>query len=475
VDRVFLTSSEPLGPSRLALRTSLPSVIALLTVMFTAGQCAWAQATGSIEGKVTDPAGYAILGAVVAVEGSDGSRHTTVTDESGAFGISSLTLGNYNVKISANGMTDWTAANVPASVNPDSHGLAAVMQVAPSVTTVTVALPPDEVATEQFHQELKQRALGVIPNYYVAYGGHPAPLSAKQKFHLAYKTLVDPATFAGAAITAGFQQWTNSYYQFGEGTEGFAKRFGAAYGTAATSLLITSALADSVFHQDPRYFYSGQGTKAQRAWYAFTSAFRSKGDNGKWQPPYATLAGSIASAEISQSYYPGSRTQYTLIGRSLMFHFVGLVALNFGEEFFLKKVTSHAPAFQAAAHGPVLREGTPVPLIAVDGFSAEGAATGKTISFVLAQDLEVDGKVLAKTGDVASGQVGQVSAGNAQGQASRIVLERVSLRAGDVDVPLRSSQVRGTTGPVQCKELPDSGKIEVRLFIAQSVPFPAAQ
>ena len=447
-------------------------------VLWFAGQCAWAQATGSIEGKVTDPADYAILGAVVAVEGPDGSRHTTVTDESGAFRISSLTLGNYNVKISANGMTDWTAANVPASVNPDSHGLAAVMQVAPNVTTVTVGLSPEEVATEQFHQELKQRALGVIPNYYVAYGRHPAPLSAKQKFHLAYKTLVDPTTFAGAGITAGFQQWTNSYYQFGQGTEGFAKRFGAAYGTAATSLLITSALADSVFHQDPRYFYSGQGTKAQRAWYAFASAFRSKGDNGKWQPPYATLAGSIAAAEISQSYYPGSRTQYTLIGRSLMFHFVGLVVLNLGEEFFLKKVTSHAPTFQAAAHGPVLREGTPVALIAVAGFNAEGAATGKTVSFVLAQDLEVDGKVLAKTGDVASGQVGQASAGsagNAQGLASRIVLERVSLRAGDVDVPLRSSQVRGTTGPVQCKELPDSGKIEVSLFVAQSVPFPAAQ
>jgi hypothetical protein len=444
-------------------------------ILWFAGQYAWAQGTGSIEGKVTDTAGYTILGAVVAVEGPDGSQHTTVTDESGAFRISSLTLGNYNVKISANGMTDWTAVNVPVSVNPDSHGLAAAMQVAASVTTVTVGLPPDEVAREQFHQELKQRALGVIPNYYVAYGPHPAPLSPTQKFHLAYKTLVDPTTFAAAGITAGLEQWTNSYYQFGEGAEGFAKRFAAAYGTAATSLLITSALANSVFHQDPRYFYSGEGTRTQRAWYALKSAFRSKGDNGKWQPPYATVVGSIASAEISQTYYPGSRTQYTLIGRSLMFHFVGLVALNFGEEFFLKKVTNHAPAFQAAAHGPVLREGTPVPLIAVDGFSAEGAAPGKTVSFVLAQNLEVDGKVLAKTGDVASGQVGQVSAGNAQGPANRVLLEGVSLRAGNVDVPLRSSQVRGTTGPVQCKELHDSGKIEVMLFVAQGVPFPAAQ
>ena len=64
-------------------------------------------------------------------------------------------------------------------------------------------------------------------------------------------------------------------------------------------------LADSVLHQDPRYFYSGQGTKAQRAWYAIESAFRAKGDNGKWQPPYAGLIGAIAAAEICTYLLPG--------------------------------------------------------------------------------------------------------------------------------------------------------------------------
>jgi hypothetical protein len=41
----------------------------------------------------------------------------------------------------------------------------------------------------------------------------------------------------------------------------------------------------------------------------------------------------------------------------------------------------------------------------VDGFSGDGATTGKTVSFVLARDLTVDGKVVAKTGNVAAGQV----------------------------------------------------------------------
>lgn len=51
MDRIFLTSSERLGPSRLPLATSLPSVIALLTVMFTMN----ARASDSAEILSTTP------------------------------------------------------------------------------------------------------------------------------------------------------------------------------------------------------------------------------------------------------------------------------------------------------------------------------------------------------------------------------------------------------------------------------------
>jgi hypothetical protein len=146
-----------------------------------------------------------------------------------------------------------------------------------------------------------------------------------------------------------------------------------------------------VLHQDPRYFYSGKGTKKQRAWYAIESAFRAKGDNGKWQPPYASV-GTIAAAELSQLYYPGSRTQYTLIGRGLMFHFGGLIALNLGQEFFLKKFTTHPPRGSTAS-APTLREGTAVKLIAVDGFGSQGVVGGQTVTFVLAEELAQRGKI----------------------------------------------------------------------------------
>jgi hypothetical protein len=349
------------------------------------------------------------------------------------------------------------------------------LQVAPVVTSVTVGLAPGELAAEQLNQELKQRTLGVVPNYYVTYDENPASLSAGQKLHLGLRLLLDPTTFVGVGLTAGIQQKMNSYRQYGQGAEGFAKRFGAAYGISADGIIITSVVADSVFHQDPRYVYSGRGTKSQRAWYAVKSAFLARGDNGEWQPPYAALTGMIASAELSQAYLPGSRTQYTLLGRSLMFRLGGMVGVNLAEEFFLKKLTSNTP-FVEAKNVPVLREGAPVPLIAVDGFSAERATAGKTVSFVLAEDLTADdGKVVARTGDVASAQIGQATPGKAADEAANVALERVTLRAGHVDVPLRSSQLKGVVRPMQYKELPDSGKIAVTLYVAQSVPFPEDQ
>lgn len=431
-----------------------------------------AQNTAAIQGKVIDASGAPILGAVVTAALPDGNSRVTVTDGQGAFQISSLAAGTYNLKISASGLADWSGSNVRASAGPESMPFLVIMRVAPAVTKVTVGLPPEEVAQAQLNQEVQQRVLGVLPNYYVAYEEHPAPLSPRQKLHLGLKVLLDPATLTAVGITAGVQQQRNSYYQYGQGTAGFAKRFGAEYATAADAVLITSVLADSVLHQDPRYFYSGKGSIAQRVWYATKSAFRARGDDGKWQPPYAGLIGTIAAAEIAQTYRPDPRTQYSLIGRSVMFRFAGLVGLNLFEELLLKKLTTHTPQDQSAANAPVLREGTPVPLIAVNGFGAAGATAGQMVTFVLSQDLIQGGKVLAHAGDIASGMVAQVSPGDTPAGAPAVALQNVMLHAGSINVPLRSSQVRGAGAPVQYKRLPGSDKVEVTLFVAANVEFP---
>ena len=111
----------------LAMKTGLR---ATLLFLWFAGQLAMAQSTGSIQGSVTDSSGAPIYAAVVTVEDADGNRHTTVTDLEGGFKISRLAPGNYSVKISASGLSDWTASNVPASESSESKPLQAVLEVA---------------------------------------------------------------------------------------------------------------------------------------------------------------------------------------------------------------------------------------------------------------------------------------------------------------------------------------------------------
>ena len=50
-----------------------------------------------------------------------------------------------------------------------------------------------------------------------------------------------------------------------------------------------------------------------------------------------------------------------------------------------------------------------------------------------------------------------------------------ALRAGNVDVPLRSNQARGAATPVQYEVLPGPRKVEVKLFVAENVGFPGKQ
>ena len=53
---------------------------------------------------------------------------------------------------------------------------------------------------------------------------------------------------------------TNQYGAYGQGAEGYAKRYGAAYAGVVTGTFIGSAILPSLLKQDPRYFYKGTGS-----------------------------------------------------------------------------------------------------------------------------------------------------------------------------------------------------------------------
>ena len=148
--------------------------------------------------------------------------------------------------------------------------------------------------------------LGIMPAFNSVESGAAVPLTKGQKFDLWYHSAIDPFTFAVAGIDAGIEQAENSYPEYHQGFEGFAKRYGAAYADNVDGNLWGNAILPVLLHQDPRYFRLGTGSVKKRLLYAAYSTVRCKGDNGKWQPSYSNIGGNLIGGAISNAYYPAS-------------------------------------------------------------------------------------------------------------------------------------------------------------------------
>ena len=296
--------------------------------------------TGSVLGTVVDISNDPVPDAAVVLHGPVGSRLAAVTKEDGSFTFPNVTPGIvYLVTVTAEGFAEWSSS---VTVEPGQVKTVAdiKLRILAVQRAVTVSYSSKEVATEQLKAEEQQRILRFIPNTYVVYEPHPEPLTARMKFHLAYKSLTSPVFFARTAAWAGVQQARDNPSEWQQGAEGYRKRLGAGFADAVTGSLITNAILPSLLHQDPRYFYQGTGTKGSRARHAMLSPFVCKGDNGAWQPNYSQWGGSLISYSISTAYYPSSdRTAGHVFGTfavDMGLHVVGSLA----QEFIFNKFTS---------------------------------------------------------------------------------------------------------------------------------------
>jgi hypothetical protein len=212
-------------------------------------------------------------------------------------------------------------------------------------TTVHVVAAPAEVAESQVEAQEKQRVLGFVPNYYSSYIWDAAPMTPKLKFKLSLRATTDPVSFLAAAVLAGVEQKHNTFPGYGQGSEGYAKRFGAAYADAFVSKIVSRAILPTVLHQDPRYFYRGSGSVPSRILYALKAAVVTRGDNGRMQPNYSQVLGNFASSGISNLYRaPGDRTASLTFRNGLIMTASGALE-NLLREFFSRKLTSNVPSF----------------------------------------------------------------------------------------------------------------------------------
>jgi hypothetical protein len=301
-------------------------------------------ATASIIGTVRDADGVAVQGALVTLAGPNNAvdRQTTA-DSRGAFAFSELVAGVYRLKISEVGLDRPITAEVVLGAGERRE--LPIVGARILTTTVHVVASVDEVAKSQVEAQETQRVLGFVPNYYSSYIWDAAPMTPKLKFKLGLRATTDPVSFLAAGILAGVEQRHNTFPGYGQGSEGYAKRFGAAYADAFIGKMVSRAILPTVLHQDPRYFYRGSGSIGSRIFYALRAAVVTRGDDGRMQPNYSQVLGNFAASGISNLYRaPGDRTAGLTFRNGLIMTASGAVE-NLLREFFSRKLTSNVPSF----------------------------------------------------------------------------------------------------------------------------------
>ncbi len=257
--------------------------------------------------------------------------------------------GEFRLTIAAVGYATRTVSGVVRSREDlDLHQVAVSIQATASDVRVTV--PQEEIAQLEVNAEEHQRVLGFVPNFYVSYVSHPVPLSSKQKFDLAWKTVIDPVTLGWTGVIAGAEQANNNFPGYGQGAAGYGKRFGAVYGDGFFGTMIGNAILPSLLKQDPRYFYKGTGSTRSRILYAIASSVICKGDNGRWQTNYSGILGALAAGGISNLYYPASsRNGAALTFENAAIGTAATAAANLFQEFLLRRLTPKVPKDPAPA------------------------------------------------------------------------------------------------------------------------------
>jgi hypothetical protein len=268
------------------------------------------------------------------------------SDSAGRFNFADVPPGPFKITISAHGFASQVVSGLLHSGESyDTQPI--VLLVGTATSEVRVTASQQEIATEQFRQEEKQRVLGVIPNFYVTYVPNAPPLSTKRKFSLALRTSTDPVTFVFTGIWAGVQQGNDTFSGYGQGAQGYAKRYAANYADGFISTMIGGAILPSLLKQDPRYFYKGTGTIRSRTLYALEMSVMCKGDNGHRQVNYSGILGSLAAGGISNLYYPaGDRNGLTLTFENALLGVAGDAVQNLLQEFVIRKLTPKVPNYE---------------------------------------------------------------------------------------------------------------------------------
>jgi hypothetical protein len=149
----------------------------------------------------------------------------------------------------------------------------------------------------------------VHPPHYT--GAKLCTLGVKDKFVLFVRDSFDPVTFLGSGFNAGVDQAEDTDPRYGQGAEGYWRRFGADYGGQATSRFFKDFAFPSIFSEDPRYYRLAHGSVGRRLLHAMGHAVVAHRDNGKRMFNFSEWLGTASAAAVGNTYHPDNQRGFS--------------------------------------------------------------------------------------------------------------------------------------------------------------------
>jgi hypothetical protein len=183
-----------------------------------------------------------------------------------------------------------------------SLGLALSLCLAVVTSASAQTTPPPDAPKPQPPERHKNIFESFAPPLSLA--NDARPMTPGDKFKLFAVNTVNPFTFLSTAGWAGIEQAQDTYPSWGQGAEGFGKRFGAVYASTATSNFFSNFMFPSILRQDPRYFRKLHGSFGSRLGYALSRVVVTRTDHGRSSPNVSLWLGAGSSAALGNLYYP---------------------------------------------------------------------------------------------------------------------------------------------------------------------------
>lgn len=130
------------------------------------------------------------------------------------------------------------------------------------------------------------------------------PLSTTEKFELSVHNSVSVSALFSSTVGSGITQATNSPEGYGQGGEGYAKRFGSSMARNASSNFFGTFLLASMLRQDPRFYPQNDPSLGRSIKYSVKRLFVTRSDRGTNAANWSGVLGPLFAEGLANSYWP---------------------------------------------------------------------------------------------------------------------------------------------------------------------------